>query len=260
MDAATIDHVAHVIRTAEQSATSREPLRDEFVGMDPADAYAIQESYAGLRAGEGDVLTGRKIGCTNEVVQRSFGIDTPDYGHLFDSMLVPDGGEIDRAGLIAPMAEAEIAFVLSADLTGPDLTSADVLAATAAVAPALEIIDSRITDWRIAFVDTVADNGSSARYVVGEQRPYDSSIDLLNEHVRLTDNSGELDSGIGSAALGDPAAAVAWLANALSSYGRGLRAGEVVLSGSLTRTVPVETGQTYVATFDTLGSVRCTFR
>lgn len=259
MNSATIDHVAQIIRTAERTATPHGPLHEEFSELDPAAAYAVQEAYAGLRSAAGHRLTGRKIGCTNEVVQRSFGIDTPDYGHLFDTMLVPNGGQIDLSRLIAPRVEAEIAFILSVDLAGPHLTPADVRAATEAVVPALEIIDSRITDWRITFVDTVADNGSSALYVLGDPVPYNDALDLLNERVRLRNNSEELDTGLGSAALGDPAAAVAWLANAISEYGRGLRAGEHVLSGSITRTVPVEPSQTYEAVFENLGAVTCTF-
>jgi 2-keto-4-pentenoate hydratase len=258
MDEATMAALGREIFEAERVGRAGEPLSARYQ-LDPRSAYAIQEQYAGLRLQQAQ-LVGRKIGCTSTAIQDLFGIDTPDYGQLFDDMAVPDGGEIALAALIQPMVEAEIAFVPHDDLRGPGLTVGDVLAATAAVAPALEIIDSRILDWRIEFVDTVADNGSSARYVVGPWTPYDVAMDLAAETVVLRRDDEMVDSATGAAVLGHPAAAVAWLANALADYDRGLRAGDLVLSGSMTRAARAAPAETYTADFGTLGSVSCRFR
>jgi 2-keto-4-pentenoate hydratase len=175
-------------------------------------------------------------------------------------MVLADGDDIILADLVAPMVEPEIAFRLGQPLTGPGITAADVLAATGSVCPALEIIDSRITDWRITFNDTVADNGSSARCVFGPEQPLRADTDLSAEIVRLTENGTELARGPATAALGHPATAVAWLANALAEFGAGLRAGDLVLSGSLTRATPLQPGCQYTATFQDLGSVSCRTR
>lgn len=258
MDEATIAGLGREIYEAERAARAGEPLSARYADLTPADAYAIQESYAELRLRDAR-LVGRKIGCTSKAIQDLFGIDTPDYGQLFDDMAVPDGDEIAVGELIQPMVEAEIAFVLRDELRGPGLTADDVLGATAAVAPALEIIDSRITDWRIRFVDTVADNGSSARFVIGPLLPFDSTLDLAAERVELRRDGDVIDTATGAAVLGHPAAAVAWLANALASYDRGLRAGDQVLSGSMTQAAPVRPGESYTAAFETFGTVSCHF-
>ena len=263
MDQATIAALGREIYQAERAASAREPLTKRYADLTPASAYAVQESYAGLRVGAGARVIGRKIGCTSRAIQEFFGIDTPDYGHLFDDMLVSDGGSVDAASLIAPMVEPELAFVLGADLRGPGVTVSDVLAVTTAVAPALEIIDSRIRDWDIAFADTVADNGSSARCVFGHPVDYSRVVaerrDLTAERVRLCAGGTTFDEGTGAAVLGHPAAAVAWLANALADYGHGLRADDFVLSGSITRAVPARAGETYEAVFSTFGTVSCRF-
>lgn len=259
MDATTVAAIGREIYQAERKAVAFEPLSERYPALDPPAAYAVQEEYVRLRTEDGARLIGRKIGCTSRAIQELFGIDTPDYGHLFDDMVVPDGGAIATSELIAPMVEPEIAFVLGEDLRGPGLTAEDVLRATVNVLPALEIIDSRIRDWRIVFADTVADNGSSARCVFGAPLAYDGSFDLVAERVRLLRDGAEFDAGDGAAVLGHPATSVAWLANAIAAYGSALRAGDYVLSGSMTRAAPVRPGETYVAAFDTLGSVSCRF-
>lgn len=247
------------IYLAEQKAVPFEPLSRRHPDLDPSAAYAVQEEYVRLRTEHGARLVGRKIGCTSKAIQDLFGIDTPDYGHLFDDMVVPAGGTIATSELIAPMVEPEITFVLGQDLRGPNVTAEDVLAATVRVLPSLEIIDSRIRDWGIVFADTVADNGSSARCVFGPETTYDSGLDLVAERVRLLRDDNEFDTGSGADVLGHPAASVAWLANAIAAYGGALRAGDYVMSGSMTRAAPVRPGETYVAEFDTLGSVSCLF-
>jgi 2-keto-4-pentenoate hydratase len=259
MDTKIVAELGREIYLAEQNAVPFEPLSQRHPDLDPSAAYAVQEEYVRLRTEHGARLVGRKIGCTSKAIQDLFDITTPDYGHLFDDMVVPAGGTIATSELIAPMVEPEIAFVLGRDLRGPDVTADDVLAATVRVLPALEIIDSRIRDWRIVFADTVADNGSSSRCVFGPEIPYTSDFDLVAERVHLLRDGNEFDTGSGVDVLGHPATSVAWLANAIAEYGGALRAGDYVLSGSMTRAAPVRPGETYVAEFDTLGSVSCHF-
>lgn len=242
----------------ERAAQSRRPLREQYPDLSLADAYAIQEAYADLRRSNGARLVGRKIGATSLAIQRLFDIDTPDFGHVFDDMVHPNGGSIRASDLIAPKVEPEVAFLLKRDLSGTDLSIEDVLAATDAVLPCLEIIDSRIDDWDIAFVDTVADNGSSARCVLGEPRPL-GDLDLSKVLVTMTKNGTLASTGSGDAVLGHPATSVAWLVGSLAAFGRGLRAGEYVLSGSLTTAIPAVAGDTFTAEFSELGSVSCTF-
>jgi 2-keto-4-pentenoate hydratase len=263
VDPKTVAELGWLIYHAERSGIAQQPLSERYPDLDPASAYAVQEEYAGLRVGAGARLVGRKIGCTSAAIQQLFGIDTPDYGQLFDDMVVPDGGEVDTGTLIAPMVEPELTFLLGADLKGPGVTAADVLAATVSVAPSLEVIDSRIVDWRIAFVDTVADNGSSARCVFGPAVPLDDvvarGVDLAAERVRLCRDGEELFTGVGADVLGHPCESVAWLANALAGYDRWLRAGDKVMSGSMTSAAPARSGETYQAVFDSFGTVSCRF-
>ncbi|HEY8454884.1 MAG TPA: fumarylacetoacetate hydrolase family protein [Actinopolymorphaceae bacterium] len=263
MDATTIAALGREIYEAERAAAPVQPLSARHPELDPAAAYAVQEAYARLRVASGARLIGRKIGCTSAAIQTLFGIDTPDYGQLFDDMLIADGGEVSSDALVAPMVEPELTFLLHADLVGPGVTVDDVLAATRSVLPSLEVIDSRIEEWRIQFVDTVADNGSSARCVFGQAIPIDElearGIDLATERVRLYCDGTELFTGTGSDVLGHPCAAVAWLANALAAYGRRLRAGDFVMSGSMTSAAPARRGQTYEARFANFGTVSCRF-
>lgn len=263
MDASTVDELAQEIYRSERAGVSNEPLSTRHADLTAPLAYAIQEGYASLRTENGARLIGRKIGCTNKAIQGLFGITTPDFGHLFDDMVVPDRGDVIVHELIAPMVEPELTFLLDKDVKGPGAEVSDVLQATSAILPSLEVIDSRIRDWEIAFVDTVADNGSSARCVFGRPVPYrptDAGIDLRAEKVQLLRNGEEFDSGLGEAVLGHPAAAVAWLANSLSEYGRWLRAGDYVMSGSMTRAARVESHDLFEAVFDNFGTVSCRFR
>ena len=212
-----------------------------------------------MRCEAGARVVGRKIGCTSQALQQLFGIDTPDFGHLFDDMLVLDGSTVDTQRLIAPMVEPEIAFLLADSLKGPGLSGADALAATAEVMPALEVIDSRIAGWDIGFCDTVADNGSSARFVLGEPITLPTDVDLGSEHVSLRRDGVELGAADATAVLGHPANAVAWLGNALAEFDRGLGAGQIVLAGSITKASRVGANEGYEAVFSTLGRVGCRF-
>lgn len=258
MERSTIEALGLELYEAERLQRPRGPLSAAHPELSLADAYAIQEAYARLRLSDDNPLVGRKIGCTSKAIQEFFNIDTPDFGQIFADMVVKDGGSIASDELIAPMIEPEVAFRLAADLRGPGVTAEDVLAATAAVAPCMEIIDSRIVDWEIKFVDTVADNGSSSRCVFGREIPVDG-LDLAAEPVALLCDGVEIDSSTGAAALGHPAKSVAWLANALGELDRGLGAGEWVLSGSLTAAARAKAGQRYEAVFASLGRVACEF-
>jgi 2-keto-4-pentenoate hydratase len=256
--AALVTKLARELYAAERAATSVPPLSERHPGLTATDAYAIQEGYADLRRARGARLVGRKIGATSQAIQDLFGIDTPDYGHIFEDMCIEDGGAVRREALIQPMVEPELAFVLDRELRGPGVTRTDVLAAIQSVVPCLEVIDSRIDDWRIAFVDTVADNGSSARCVFGDEREADS-LDLAAVEGELYRNGELVARATGDAVLGHPADAVAWLANALGTYSRSLREGDYVLSGSFTTAVPAQAGDSFEASFSGFGPVSCHF-
>lgn len=258
MDTDTVTSIGRRVREAELTRTPIEPLSDEY-DLDVADAYAIQEAYSRLRRDDGAALVGRKIGCTSAAMQDRFSIDTPDWGQLFDDMVVDDGGAIPTDELIAPMVEPEVGFRLDAPVRGPGVTRQDVLDATDAVFPCLEIIDSRIVDWRIRFEDTVADNGSSARCVFGSTRRLPADLDLADERIRFLRDGEQVAEGTSEAVLGHPAEAVAWLANAIADFDRELDAGQWILSGSITNAVEVAPGERYEARFDNLGSVTCRF-
>lgn len=193
-------------------------------------------------------------------MQEMLNVNEPDYGHLLNDMMYGDGDTISLNKFIQPRIEFEIAFVLKRDLTGPGVTMNDVIDATDYVVPALEIIDSRIKDWQIKFEDTVADNGSSAGAIIGSTNAKLDDLDLAKVAMTVSRNGEFLDSAFGSAVMGHPAEAVAWLANALGSYGISLYAGEVILSGALSKAIPIEDGDTFTAEFENIGAVTATFK
>ncbi len=259
LDSAEIDRLAHRLYDDERAARAGLPLSDEHPAMTLADAYAGLLGYVAARVGAGARVVGHKVGCTNKVIQDLFNIDQPDYGHLLDDMLLVDGAAISMRGLVLPRVEPETAFILRAPLRGPGVTPMQVLLATAGVVPCFEIIDSRIQDWRIKFVDTVADNGSSARCILGDRLVPVEQLDLRLMGVVLERNGEVVATGAGAAALGHPAAAVAWLANMLAQRGQFLDAGHVVLPGALTTAPPARAGDVFHASFAGLGTVRCHF-
>jgi 2-oxopent-4-enoate/cis-2-oxohex-4-enoate hydratase len=201
------------------------------------DAYAISLAFLSHRRKDGERVVGKKIGVTSKAVQDMLGVHQPDFGFLTDWMQVDGEIDVEAKGLIAPRAEAEIAFILAEDLNGPNVTAEQVIAATEAIAPCFEIVDSRIREWKISIVDTIADNASCGVFVIGEARADPREHDLPQLKVTVTKNGAPLSEGLGSAVQGDPAQAVAWLANTLGRYGVTLDAGDIILSGSL---VPLE--------------------
>jgi 2-oxopent-4-enoate/cis-2-oxohex-4-enoate hydratase len=225
--------------SALRTRSTVRPLSTRNLSLSIDDAYAISLAGLARRKADGERVVGKKIGVTSKVVQDLLGVHTPDFGFLTDRMQLASGNAIDigRMRLIQPRAEAEIAFILQRDLTGPGVTEAQVLEATAAIAPCFEIVDSRIENWRIGIVDTIADNASCGVFVLGESRADPRQFYLPALEVTVTKNGCLLSEGRGSAVQGSPLTAVAWLANTLGRYGVALNAGDVILSGSL---VPLE--------------------
>ena len=229
-----------------------------LIAQDPAltidDAYAISLDFLERRRREGERVVGKKIGVTSKAVQDMLGVHQPDFGFLTDWMQVAGDIDVDAKALIAPRAEAEIAFVLKASLNGPGVSAADVVAATDFIVPCFEIVDSRITDWKIAIVDTIADNASCGVFVLGNERLDPNGLDLPGLHVAVTKNGAPLSEGYGHAVQGDPAQAVAWLANTLGAYGVTLDAGDVILSGSLVPLAPAAKGDRFAMTLSDKGT------
>ncbi len=225
---------------ALRSRTTVEPLISRFPELTIEDAYHISRRILARRIEDGERLIGKKIGVTSPAVQNMLGVHQPDFGYLTDTMVF--SGEMPVSELlIQPRAEGEIAFTLARDLVGPGITAADVLAATATVHPCFEVVDSRIRDWKIGIVDTIADNASSGLFVVGEGVSPDG-VDFEECAMEVHKNGELLSTGKGSAALGSPLNAVAWLANTLGGFGIPLKAGEIILSGSLVPLEPVQAG------------------
>lgn len=251
--------IAGRLLEAEVSRVPIPPLTEQYPDLTPADAYQIQLALIERKRADGARVVGRKIGLTSRAMQRMLDVDQPDYGHLLDSMAVPDGALVERARLIQPKAEPEIAFVMDADLSGPRVTATQVLSATRWVMPAIEIIDSRIESWRIKLCDTIADNASSAMYAVGGRPTPVDGLDLRLIGMVLEKNGEVVSTGAGAAILGHPLHAVVWLINKLAEFGTGVHEGDVILPGALTAATDVAAGDTVTANFDRLGTVSVRF-
>ena len=255
----TAEHYGRELYEALRDGRTVPPLIAREPALTIDDAYAISLDALARRRGDGEKVIGKKIGVTSKAVQDMLGVHQPDFGFLTDRMLVE--GEIDIAehGLIQPRAEAEIAFILKTPLSGPGITPAQVLAATEAIAPCFEIVDSRIADWKIGIVDTIADNASCGVFVLGEARADPRDFDLPALKVTVTKNGAPLSEGYGSAVQGDPAQAVAWLANTLGAYGVTLDAGDVILSGSLVPLEPALPGDVFAMELEGVGGCDAKF-
>ncbi len=245
---------AQLLRTAERDRVPIKPLVELYPEIDVVDAYEIQ--LLNVRHRNRDVI-GHKVGLSSLAMQRMMGVDEPDYGHLLDDMQLH--GTADASAYLYPRVEVEIAFLLSRDLPGEGCTTEDVLAATEFVAPAIELIDSRIADWRIALPDTIADNASSAAFILGAERVRPSDVDIRGVEASLSRNGEVVATGRGDAVLGDPAIAVAWLAQKVATFGVRLLAGDIVLPGSCTRAFDARPGDEFRAEFAGLGSVDLKF-
>lgn len=259
--------LAAVLRRAFEERSPCGPLSGEEPDLSVEDAYAIQRENIVARMKKGlhgrpARLVGHKIGITSKAVQEWLKVSEPDFGCLLDDMAVQDGLEADSSLLLQPRVEGEIAFVLGRPLKGPGVTAAEVIRATEYVLPAVEIIDSRIRDWQITYVDTVADNASSGLFLLGTRPVSLSSLDLPLVGMALWKNGEVVATGAGAACLGNPVNAVAWLANKLgelSPQGPGLKEGSVVLSGALGPVSPVKKGDHVEVEISGLGSASVRF-
>jgi 2-oxopent-4-enoate/cis-2-oxohex-4-enoate hydratase len=249
--------VAEALWQAEHQAVAIDRPSDRgLTSVD--DAYAVAQRNVARRTERGERLVGRKIGITSKAVMEWLNVREPDFGALFDTMAVDDGGTCAVAGLVSPRVEGELAFVLGEDLASPRTTVVDVIAATSWVCAAIEIIDSRVKDWKFTLADTIADNASSARFVVSPTKASLSGLDLPLLGCALRKNGRVAATGAGAACLGNPVNAVAWLARTLAARGTPLRAGDLVLSGALCPVVPVEKGDVIEVDVATVG--RCAVR
>lgn len=258
MTTPVVEQAARILREAHEHRTPVEPLTVTFPELTLDDAWTIQSLNRDDQLTAGRTVLGYKCGLTSRAMQEQMGVDEPDFGVLLDDMRVPEGGVMEADRFLQPRIEAEIILVLGRDL-GAGTSTADVLAATAFACPSLEIIDSRIKDWRLTLIDTVADNASSGAFVMGEGIAIDG-LDLAAIETVVSVNGVEAARGLGSAALGHPAAAAAWLANRLGDFGQVFRAGAFVMTGSLHASIPVVRGDDIVADFGELGSARVSVR
>lgn len=231
------------------------PLIDTYPGLTIDDAYEIQRHQVIQWTLSGRRVMGRKVGLTSPAMQTQMNVSQPDFGHLMDDMFFPENVPIPTDRFLQPRAEPEVAFVLSRDLSGPGVTIAAAAAAVEFVLPALEIIDSRISEWKIGIIDTIADNASSGGVVLGSTPRSIAEVDLRLGGCVLARNSDVVGTGAGGAVMGSPLNSLAWLANTLGQLGEGLTAGQVILPGSITASVPFNAGDTIMATMAGLGSV-----
>ena len=235
------------------------PVRDLIGETDQALAYAVQQRLSQQRCAGGRRIVGRKIGLTAPAVQKQLGVTQPDYGVLFDDMDVPDGSEVPMQAVLQPKCEAEVAFVLRSDLDDDRLCTADVISAIDYAVAAIEIVGSRIAGWDIRITDTIADNASSALFVLGQQPRALSELDVRNCGMVLERRGDAVSTGIGAACLGSPINATLWLARTLALRKEPLRRGNIVLSGALGPMVPVAPGDAFEARIAGLGSVSVRF-
>jgi 2-keto-4-pentenoate hydratase len=256
---ADLDALAGALLDAYASRSPVPPLSETHRDLTLDDAYAIQQRQVRTRLAGGAVIAGYKIGLTSAAARQQFGVSDCDFGHLLSDMEYLADNAVPVGAFLQPRAEPEIALVLGRSLGGPRVTVSDVIAATAYAVPAIEIIDSRIADWRISLLDSVADNASSGGFVLGQSPLPLDRADLSLAGCVLRHNGRIAATGAGAAAMGSPLHAAAWLANELIGRGAQLAAGHVILTGTVTVAIPVAAGDAVTASFDHLGSVTAVF-
>ncbi|MEN2472168.1 2-oxopent-4-enoate hydratase [Burkholderia sp. GS2Y] len=259
MDNTRIEHYGDELYDALINRKPVDPLTDRERDITIEDAYQIQLRMIQRRLDAGETIIGKKIGVTSKIVMEMLQVSQPDFGQMTSGMVYDEGKPIPVETMIAPRAEAELAFVLKRDLEGPGVTAADVLRATDCVMPCFEIVDSRIKDWKIKIQDTVADNASCGVLTLGGVRMDPRKVDLALAGMVLEYNGDIVSTSTGAAVQGSPANAVAWLANTLGRLGIGLKAGEVILSGSQSPLVPVKAGDSLSCTVGGVGSAKVRF-
>lgn len=253
------EKIAVQLLEAERNQVGMKPLTTIDSEISVEEAYHIQLKNIEAKTEQGHKIVGKKIGLTSKAMQNLLGVNEPDYGHLLSNMVVENGGNVPKKGILQPKVEGEIAFILKEDLKGPNVTAMDVIQATDYVLPAIEVVDSRITDWKIQLADTIADNASSAFYVLGGKPIKIEDVNLELIGMVLSKNGEIVNTGVGAAALGNPIQCVAWLANRVADFDISLRAGEVILSGALSAAVDAQEGDSFVARFAHLGEVSVRF-
>lgn len=259
VDRAVHEHVALDLRQAEASAVAIDPPVLTHPDLDVTDAYEIQLINIRKRLEAGARVAGHKVGLASEAMQTMMGVGEPDYGHLLDVMRFHEHTPIDATKFCFPRVEVEVGFILGEDLPGAGCTNEDVINAVEWVVPSIELIDSRIRDWRISLPDTIADNASSCGWVLGEQRVRTIDVDVGDIDATLRRNNDLVAEGNSSAVLGNPLNAVSWLARKVETFGVRLRAGDVILPGTATRAIDIRSGDHFVAEFAGLGSVTLDF-
>lgn len=246
---------ARALYAARRDRVAIEPFTDADPTLGMSDGYAVQQELVKLILADGDTIIGYKVGLTSKPMQKMVGVDSPDYGPVLRSTLYADGDEVSLSRFIQPKMEAEIIAVMGSRLMGPGVSVTDAAAAVAGVAASVEIVDSRIKDWRIKLCDTVADLASNGAFAVSSRVVPLSEVDSRLVGMTLTRNGELVDTGAGAAALGDPLKVVAWLANTLGAVGIALEPGHVVMTGALHAAVPMHAGDVFRADFDRLGPV-----
>jgi 2-keto-4-pentenoate hydratase len=259
LTAAERSQAADILRVAEQTQVAVAPLVQTFPHLAIEDTYEIALLNIRRRLAAGATVYGHKVGLSSKAMQEMMGVDEPDYGHLLSDMVFTEDLPIPTGHFLLPRVEVEVGFILGEDLPGEGCTVQDVLRCTEFLAPAIELIDSRIADWKIGLLDTISDNASSCGVILGKERVAPSELDVTAINATLDINGTRVAEGRSDDVLGDPTIAVAWLANKVASFGVRLRAGHVVLPGSCTRAYDVKPGDRVVADFSGLGSVSLSF-
>ena len=259
VDQAIREQIAADLWRAEATAVAIDRPTDAHPDLDVVDAYEIALINIRKRLDAGARVAGHKVGLASEAMQKMMNVDEPDYGHLLDEMQYFESTPIDRSKLCYPRVVVEVGFILGADLPGEGCTNEDVIEAVEWVVPSIELIDSRIKDWKITLCDTIADNASSCGWILGEQRVPISAIDTGDIDATLHRNGEVVAKGNSSAVLGHPLNAVSWLARKVAGFGVRLRKGDVILPGTATRAIDIDAGDHFVAEFAGLGSVTLDF-
>lgn len=259
LDAQTITELAELYLRAERDARPIPPWRDRFPDVVEDDAYAVQAALIDMKLAAGGALAGWKAGATNPGAQAAFGLSQAVYARLLADARLADGATLDSSALIHPRIECEVAFVMASDLAGPGVTPAAALAAVEGAVAAFEVVDARTEGWGAKMPEMIADNVFQARYLLGDRVVPVAGLDLAAIEVVLEKHGAEAARAKGANVLGSPANALAWMANRLGEHGHTLRAGQLVLAGSLTPLVPCAPGDELVARFDRLGTIRLRF-
>jgi 2-oxopent-4-enoate/cis-2-oxohex-4-enoate hydratase len=254
-----INDLVNQLHQAWENASQIPPITDSVPKITVEEAYQIQLKLMAKRIAEGEAVVGKKIGITAKVVMKMLGVDQPDFGHLMSGMEFQESQSLPFNKFCQPKGEGEIAFLLKKDLTGPGITRDQIIEATECVIPAFEIVDSRIQDWNIKIQDTIADNASAGAFVIGSSRTSLKGLDLATCGMVLKKNGEIIGTGNGAATLDHPLNAVGWLANTLGSLGMSLKAGEIILSGSLSVMFPIQSGDSLEMEIEGVGKTMCHF-